>query len=337
MKTITDKFPTVRGKLSGEYLKLYTNTPEQKTQLIEFLEIVDFEFYAIRAKSERPIKVVIKGLPRDTETNNIHHELVMLGYTVDKVTQLTGRITKQKLPVFLVTLPRDIHNSKIFDLNRLCYLTVNVEGYEGKGVTQCYSCNKFNHTADLCHLKPRCLKCGLSHQTKDCEINKVEQMYCINCQTVGHMANYAKCPLYPKPKKGAPTKNNNTYTNVINSIVRPNLSYVNATKATPNSNRNQQMATRTGGSSSVPPQVQTNQINVPTPQITPIQVNNENPNVNLISQTLQSVIQALTTLTVQISNMNFAPPSVHNKPNKNKSNDAKKQVVVDAIFKHYDD
>ncbi|GFT84405.1 nucleic-acid-binding protein from transposon X-element [Trichonephila clavipes] len=307
MKIITDKFPTVRGKLSGEYLKLYTNTPEQKDQLIEFLEVVDFEFYAIRAKSERPIKVVIKGLPRDTDTNNIHHELVMLGYTIDKVTQLTGRITKQKLPVFLITLPRNIFNSKIFDLNRLCYLVVNVEGYEGKGVTQCYSCNKFNHTSDLCHLKPRCLKCGLSHQTKDCEINKVEQMYCINCETVGNMANYAKCPLYPKPKKGAPTKNNN-YTSVINSIVRPNLSYANATKTTTNSNRNQQMATRISGSS-VPPQVQTNQVNVQPPQITPIQVTNDNPNVNLIAQTLQSVIQALTTLTVQINNMNFTPLS----------------------------
>ncbi|GFT99855.1 hypothetical protein TNCV_749121 [Trichonephila clavipes] len=165
-------------------------------------------------------------------------------------------------------------------------------------------------------------------------------MYCINCQTVGHMANYAKCSLHPKPKKGAPTKNNNGYTNVINSIVRPDLSYANATKGTNNSNRNQQMVTRAGGRSSVSPQVQTNQTNVPTPKIIPIQANNENPNINLISQTLQSVIQALTTLTVQISNMNFAPPSVHNKPNKNKSNEAKKQemyALIDAIFKHYDD
>ncbi|GFW95196.1 hypothetical protein TNCV_314001 [Trichonephila clavipes] len=92
--------------------KLYTNSPEQKDQLIEFLEIVDFEFYAIRAKSERPIKVVITYLvTRKPTTSN---ELVMLGYTVDKVSQLTGRITKQKLPVFLITLPRNINNSKNF-------------------------------------------------------------------------------------------------------------------------------------------------------------------------------------------------------------------------------
>ncbi|GFY56215.1 hypothetical protein TNIN_51311 [Trichonephila inaurata madagascariensis] len=42
----------------------------------------------------------------------------------------------------------------------------------------------------------------------------------IMLKVVGHMANYAKCPLYPKPKKGS---TNNNYTNVINSIVRPNV------------------------------------------------------------------------------------------------------------------
>ncbi|GFX88632.1 uncharacterized protein TNCV_2660431 [Trichonephila clavipes] len=108
MKTITDRLPAVRGKLSGEYLKLYTNTHEEQSDLIAVLEELDYEFYAIKSKSERPIKVVIKGLPRNTDTNTIHHELVMLGYTVDKVTQLIGRINKQKLPVFLITLPRNI-------------------------------------------------------------------------------------------------------------------------------------------------------------------------------------------------------------------------------------
>ncbi|GFU07123.1 putative RNA-directed DNA polymerase from transposon X-element [Trichonephila clavipes] len=88
MKTITDSLPAVRGKLSGEYLKLFTNTHDQQSDLIAVLEELDYEFYAIKSKSERPIKVVIKGLPRDTDTNTIHHELIMLGYTVDKETHL---------------------------------------------------------------------------------------------------------------------------------------------------------------------------------------------------------------------------------------------------------
>ncbi|GFW58649.1 hypothetical protein TNCV_1579811 [Trichonephila clavipes] len=48
---------------------------------------------------------------------------------------------------------------------------------------------------------PRCLKCGEAHQTKDCPIQRVETAYCINCQAYGHMANYSKCPLFPKPRK----------------------------------------------------------------------------------------------------------------------------------------
>ncbi|GFY24727.1 hypothetical protein TNCV_1017731 [Trichonephila clavipes] len=48
---------------------------------------------------------------------------------------------------------------------------------------------------------PSFLKCGEAHQTKDCPIQRVETAYCINCQTYGHMANYSKCPLFPKPRK----------------------------------------------------------------------------------------------------------------------------------------
>ncbi|GFY34569.1 PRE_C2HC domain-containing protein [Trichonephila clavipes] len=143
MKEIKDKLPFVRGKLTGEYLKLYTDTQEQQHKLIYLLEVLDFEFHVIPSKADRPIKIVIKGLPRDTPLSNIQNELGTLGFTIDKVSQLTGRITKQLLPIFLVTLPRNLFNSKIFDLNKLCYLSVRVDGYDSnKGVTLCFSCNK---------------------------------------------------------------------------------------------------------------------------------------------------------------------------------------------------
>ncbi|GFT20369.1 nucleic-acid-binding protein from transposon X-element [Trichonephila clavipes] len=127
--------PFVRGKLTGEYLKLYTDTAEQQHNLIHLLEELDFEFHIIPCKADRPIKIVIKGLPRDTPLTDIQNELENLGFTIDKVSQLTGRITKQLHPIFLVTLPRNLFNSKIFDLNKLCYLSVRVDGYESKRVT----------------------------------------------------------------------------------------------------------------------------------------------------------------------------------------------------------
>ncbi|GFS85343.1 PRE_C2HC domain-containing protein [Trichonephila clavipes] len=183
----------------------------------------------VNTNKHRPIKVVIKGLHRDRKIEDIQNEILEQGFPNTEVTQLTGRITKQKLPIFMVKLPRNINNAKSFDLKTLSYFSIRVDGYDGKGVMQCYFCNRFNHTAERenCHMTPHCIKCGQAHEAKDCTIQRVDNTFCINCQAYGHMANYFKCPLYPKPRKSTSTKNN--YTSVVESIVRPNLSYAQAT------------------------------------------------------------------------------------------------------------
>ncbi|GFT20367.1 uncharacterized protein TNCV_4963941 [Trichonephila clavipes] len=152
-------------------------------------------------------------------------------------------------------------------------------------------------------------------------------MYCINCQAYGHMATYAKCPQFPKPKKE--TNNSafkNTYTNVVNSIVRPNVSYANSTqnKTNFNSHTPQQMVAGNSGNSVRSLQSQANRVSIPPP-ITQNQSNN--PNLNIINQYIQGIIQALTALTVQINNMNFAAPSHQFKNSKNKSKEARKQQI----------
>ncbi|GFW56125.1 putative RNA-directed DNA polymerase from transposon X-element [Trichonephila clavipes] len=288
MKTLNKKFPALRSKMTGEYLKLYTDTDEQYDNLQAFLESTNFRFFSITPKKDRPIKVVIKGLPRDTDTSDIHNDLIE---------------------------------------------EVNVEGYDNKGVTQCYSCQKFNHTSDNCRLTPRCLKCGENHQTRECGIHKVEQAFCINCQKFGHMANYAGCPLYPKPKKSTNTPNNNNYTAVVNSLVRPNISYAQATNnSSTNSNPQQQMAPPTKAAPVNKSQTQASREST-APQI----INsNQNTNAALITQTLQGIIQALSTLTTQISNMNFTNNTPQtNKPKKSKN--LKKRELCALIEAIYDD
>ncbi|GFX86460.1 hypothetical protein TNCV_3727291 [Trichonephila clavipes] len=168
-------------------------------------------------------------------------------------------------------------------------------------------CN-FNYQkseADNCHLTPRCLKCEDAHQT-ECQIKRVETHFCINCQTYGHIANYSKCLLFPKPRKGSTIKSN--YSNFVNSLVRPNTSYAQITQAPFNSVAAQQIAPHIG---TVPATIQ------PTTQaiITPIPIqqqgnNTKNECSNLITQTLQQTIQALFVLVQKISIINFSeiPP-----------------------------
>ncbi|GFT58570.1 RNA-directed DNA polymerase from mobile element jockey [Trichonephila clavipes] len=178
----------------------------------------------------------------------IQADLEELGFTPEKVNQLIGRRSKQPIPVFLVTLPRSIENLKIFHLKTLSYLSIRVEGYNGKGVTQCYTCNHFHHNSENCHLNPRCLKCGEGHITRECPITeRLETAYCINCEMYGHMANWRGCPCFPKPSKGTALNNRNSYTNIYNSIIRPNVSYAQAANPNKistnfNSQNKQQMA-----------------------------------------------------------------------------------------------
>ncbi|GFX85973.1 nucleic-acid-binding protein from transposon X-element [Trichonephila clavipes] len=226
MKIIIDKYPKLRSRVTGEFIKLYTDDFDQYHELLHFVEKVKFQFCVITPKNERPIKVVLKGLPRNFKVDEIKADLEELGFTPEKVNQLIGGQTKQTLPVFLVTLPRNIENLKIFRLKTLSYLSIRVEGYNGKGVTQCYTCRNFHHGSKNCHLSPRCLKCGEGHITRECPITeRLDTAYCINCEMYGYMANWRGCPCFPKPPKGTALNNRNSYTNIYNSIVRPNVSY----------------------------------------------------------------------------------------------------------------
>ncbi|GFX08780.1 DUF4817 domain-containing protein [Trichonephila clavipes] len=119
-------------------------------------------------------------------------------------------------------------------------------------------------SVDNCHLGPRCLKCGNEHQTRECQIVKVDLLNCINCQTYGHLANYSKCPLFPKPRKGTAIKLN--YTDTINSIVMPNISYAQITHSTSQSVVPQQMAPHvTPVPATVKQITQNKNIPIPTP------------------------------------------------------------------------
>ncbi|GFV99488.1 hypothetical protein TNCV_5078521 [Trichonephila clavipes] len=71
MAAITKAFPKIRSRLTGEFLKLYTDSAEERRMAVQHLTMLDFQFYTIKSKAERPIKVVIKGLPRNTNPEEI--------------------------------------------------------------------------------------------------------------------------------------------------------------------------------------------------------------------------------------------------------------------------
>ncbi|GFT20638.1 uncharacterized protein TNCV_1384881 [Trichonephila clavipes] len=89
LNKIMQKFPNVKSKSSGKHIKLNTDCHVEHKELIDFMdEDRDIEFYVIRPKESKPIKVVVKGLPGCTKPNEIISDLKGQGYTVSSANQL---------------------------------------------------------------------------------------------------------------------------------------------------------------------------------------------------------------------------------------------------------
>ncbi|GFX97808.1 nucleic-acid-binding protein from transposon X-element [Trichonephila clavipes] len=210
IKRINEKFPKIRNRTVNDVVKMFTNDHEEYRNLIHFLESdKDFEFYIIKRNIDKPIKAVIKCLPNSSKIEDITKDLANEGFVIDSCTQLISKRTKKELPYFLVILPRNDKNSKIFDLAHLSYLQVKVE-------------------AANCFMKPRCLKCGKEHATKNCHIKeRVTNPFCINCQDFGHSACYTKCPKLPQPKKGTAFTDPIKKKNFVSKWTKEGISFAN--------------------------------------------------------------------------------------------------------------
>jgi hypothetical protein len=99
----------------------------------------NLHYYTFHAKSQKPIKAVIRHLPLSTPAEDILDGLVSLGFDVISVKQMssTRRPSAEgtsvvNLPLFLVTLPRTPKYQEIFKLTGLCHIAIKVEAYKAQ-------------------------------------------------------------------------------------------------------------------------------------------------------------------------------------------------------------
>ncbi|GFU60521.1 nucleic-acid-binding protein from transposon X-element [Trichonephila clavipes] len=173
VQDVNRKFPGTVNKMAGNYIKIQPATPDDHRDIVTHLENIRAQHYIIKRLADRPIKVVLKGLPVKTDAADIEDDLKSQGFEVEKVAQLRKFSTKEPLPIFMVEVRRNEKAELIYDLKTVCYLSVTVDPFWKKpGATQCYNCNYFNHSSIICRMTLRCLKCGKDHRTGDCSIKE---------------------------------------------------------------------------------------------------------------------------------------------------------------------
>ncbi|GFW78618.1 hypothetical protein TNCV_4260421 [Trichonephila clavipes] len=76
VQDINRKFPGTINKMAGNYIKIQPATPDDHRDIVTHLENIRAQHYIIKRLADRPIKVVIKGLPVKTDVAEIESDLI---------------------------------------------------------------------------------------------------------------------------------------------------------------------------------------------------------------------------------------------------------------------
>lgn len=203
------------GKFSPVGLKLYVSTKDDFEKLQDYLILQKYNFYTFPYNISKVLKVVLKGLPNESSSEEILTELRSLNYPIESVRQLrkkvqdenTGLMTWLPMPIWVLTVNQLQDKPDIRQLRSLCHLRVEIEDYISRqGAIQCYKCQGFGHKAHSCHIQPRCVKCGENHESYSCQKPTSIPAKCANCQG-DHPANFRQCPKYQAYVNGVKTRN----------------------------------------------------------------------------------------------------------------------------------
>lgn len=203
------------GKFSPVGLKLYVSTKDDFEKLQDYLILQKYNFYTFPYNTSKVLKVVLKGLPNESSSEEILTELQSLNYPIESVRQLrkrvqdenTGLMTWLPMPIWVLTVNQLQDKPDIRQLRSLCYLRVEIEDYISRqGAIQCYKCQGFGHKTHSCHIQPRCVKCGENHDSHSCRKPTSIPAKCANCQG-DHPANFRQCPKYQAYVNGVKTRN----------------------------------------------------------------------------------------------------------------------------------
>lgn len=206
---------------SGHIVKIMPASIEIYKSIRENFISDNISHYTYMLKSERPYRVVLRGLHSSEDTTEIKEKLKEHGHEVRQIVNVRHRTSKEPLPLFYVDLEPKPSNKDIFNLKFLNHMKVSFEPpYKKKEIIQCKRCQRFGHSKNQCYRPFRCVKCGEDHPTSTCKKTKDTEATCANCQQK-HPASYRGCVKYKQYKEHIlKIQPKNTHTNIINRQTR---------------------------------------------------------------------------------------------------------------------
>lgn len=185
-------------KLTRFGIKLQCFSPEEFNAVEGHLQKLGVEYYTHDKPSDRPYRVVLRGLPL-VDTANLKQRLKEdhdLAPQAVHIIKRKGECATLEESFYLLHFPKGYTNlQKLREIKAVGNIVVRWEAYRNKraDVTQCMSCLHFGHGTRNCHLKRRCNTCGGPHETDSCPDKQAPAKRCANCSGA-HSATDRSCP-----------------------------------------------------------------------------------------------------------------------------------------------
>lgn len=158
-------------------------------------------YYSFDFEEDKNLRIVLKGLDVEVETDFVKEDLTARGYPVLRVHRMHRGRDKVPLACALIILKRSPKSKELFNESSVCGLAgVTFEKPHKNGqVPQCFNCQLFGHSSRNCKMDPACVKCAEVHESRACPRPKDCPLppKCHNCGGV-HTASYRGCPEAPK-------------------------------------------------------------------------------------------------------------------------------------------
>ena len=223
LKHITGPHKTIKIRYTNNAMIINTESKETHDYVTNKLHTLNIKFATINTSNNQIEKITLKGLPPHFTEEEIKTELTEQHYPILHVRQICrssiddGRKQKTPLPIWVLTLQKtsDI-TDRLDNLTSLFNIKIRTETYKAiQGIRQCYNCQDFGHTAQLCNRPPKCVRCGENHSLKEC--TNINLLKCANCNEK-HPASFRQCKYYISRNKST---QNSTQTSTQNRPQTP--------------------------------------------------------------------------------------------------------------------
>ncbi|GFY61533.1 uncharacterized protein TNIN_407141 [Trichonephila inaurata madagascariensis] len=121
--------PTATNTFTKGYIKIEAQSSDDHRDITNYLTSKNLQYYVIEPPSNRPLKLVIKGLPADIDPEDIKNDLISKGIKIEKIAQLKKFTTKTPLPIFMIEVTRDENVNDIYQVRSCLYMQIKLDPF----------------------------------------------------------------------------------------------------------------------------------------------------------------------------------------------------------------